>query len=84
MTVGCSLAFALYRTSAQRGSGKISSLDKFTCEEFNYPFGHGLNTTYEYSDLVVTGGRGEDLIVSGKVKNTGSVAGSRDGHVLHL
>jgi beta-glucosidase len=58
------------------GSGTLPHWDSVPCE-VQWPFGHGLSyTTYEYSDLMVTGGRGEDLIVSVKVKNTGSAAGS--------
>lgn len=58
------------------GSGTLPHWESVPCE-VQWPFGHGLSyTTYEYSDLTVTGGRGIDLILLVKVKNTGSVAGS--------
>jgi beta-glucosidase len=58
------------------GSGTLPHYESVPCE-VEWPFGHGLSyTMYEYSDLVVTGGRGKDLIVSVKVQNTGAFAGS--------
>jgi beta-glucosidase len=58
------------------GSGALPHWESVPCE-VQWPFGHGLSyTTYQYSNLTATGGRGEDLIVSVNVKNTGSVSGS--------
>lgn len=46
-----------------------------------FPFGYGLSyTSFEYSDIAVTG-KGQEFTVTFKVKNTGKVAGSEVAQV---
>jgi len=51
--------------------------DSFVPCYVQWSFGHGLSyTTFSYTDLDVSGGFGEDLQVTVKVKNTGGFAGA--------
>ena len=50
---------------------------QYTGCDVQWPFGHGMSfTTFEYTDLTVTGNASGDVQISFNVKNTGSVAGA--------
>ena len=58
------------------GDGPLPHYEYVPCG-LQWPFGHGMSfTTFEYSNLLATGGIDEDLVVSVTVTNTGEVGGS--------